>query len=633
MYRVTFLLLFLGIMGLCTAMAQTGNKMMIEGNDTLTSHPIIFSPESASDYIIKLIGEERLWRADKDTLRLSLTRLIDHLNEPFDSVHLRLNNYPFRLVEIDSHVIMKRDTLPLRWLNASSFYVDTVPLMQDPLVTRKTIIMKSMDSLSLPVNGRLPGIRAQIDSLLQVRDTITDVFIDTLYLASRNVRLHKLSDGQVAPPLLSPGTGKRADFMADSSAVIITETKRVLMADEASPFHIVPNRQMPDSLQSAVEMLLAQAYERDSTLLYFQDIDGRRTAFWLTSGKEDMSRYWVKNAENDSVTIWMGNPAKNELALILEDDVNVERMEKRTVDDIPITTAEPGRTLARLRPLEEIPVHWDHGIIGSFSLNQTYLTNWARGGESSFASMFDIRGTSGYKNKESKVEWINSGRLRYGTVRSKDRGFRTSTDIVELNSQYNKAFMNKLDFSTVFYMKTQVAKGYKYPNDSVPISKFLNPGTFTLGVGVEYEPVKKTMINLSPLSYRNTFVLDTVNINQAAHGVDMAKRSRQEMGGQLVIKSSLKIMDDLNMSNAIRLFSNYLEKPENIDVDWEMSIEQQINWYFTIRLNFHVIYDDDVRFPVVDANDEPVMLPDGTPRKVARTQFNQFMGLTLSLRL
>jgi hypothetical protein len=92
-------------------------------------------------------------------------------------------------------------------------------------------------------------------------------------------------------------------------------------------------------------------------------------------------------------------------------------------------------------------------------------------------------------------------------------------------------------------------------------------------------------------------------------------------------------MDGLNITNAIRLFSNYIDKPQNVDVDWEMNIDKQINWLFTIRLNLHLIYDDDIRFPVLDANNEPVLLPDGSPRKVAKTQFNQFLGLTLSLRL
>jgi hypothetical protein len=88
----------------------------------------------------------------------------------------------------------------------------------------------------------------------------------------------------------------------------------------------------------------------------------------------------------------------------------------------------------------------------------------------------------------------------------------------------------------------------------------------------------------------------------------------------------------MDITNSLRLFSNYLNNPQNIDVDWEMMVNQKINWFFNIRLNLHVIYDDDVRFPVLDANGQPVMLPDGSEKKVAKTQFKEFVGLSLQFK-
>lgn len=204
--------------------------------------------------------------------------------------------------------------------------------------------------------------------------------------------------------------------------------------------------------------------------------------------------------------------------------------------------------------------------------------------------------------------------------------------MLELNSKYNKILRKKVDFSALFYMKNQIAKGYNYPNDSVVVSKFLNPGTFTIGAGVEYEPFKKTLINFSPLSYKNTFVLDTAGIDQTIHGIDEDKKAKQEMGGQLLIKNSVDIFDDLNLSNSVRLFSNYLNKPQNIDVDWEINLEKKISWYFTVLLNLHMIYDDDIRFPLLDDNDQPVKLPDGSTKKVPKLQLKQFLGLTFSFK-
>jgi hypothetical protein len=89
----------------------------------------------------------------------------------------------------------------------------------------------------------------------------------------------------------------------------------------------------------------------------------------------------------------------------------------------------------------------------------------------------------------------------------------------------------------------------------------------------------------------------------------------------------------MEISNTVRLFSSYLDKPQNVDIDWEMSLEKQISWYFKIRLNLHLIYDDDILFPIKDENNEPILLPDGSPKKGPRTQFNQLLGLTLVFKI
>jgi len=140
------------------------------------------------------------------------------------------------------------------------------------------------------------------------------------------------------------------------------------------------------------------------------------------------------------------------------------------------------------------------------------------------------------------------------------------------------------------------------------------------------------MLNFSPLSYKNTFVLDTAGIDQTNHGIDADKKARQEMGGQLLIKNKISVWDGLNISNSLRLFSNYFDNPQNIDVDWEMSLDKRINWYFSVSLNLHLIYDDNIRFPVMDDNGDPVLLPDGSKKKVPKMQFKEFVGLTFAFK-
>jgi len=470
--------------------------------------------------------------------------------------------------------------------------------------------------------------------MLQPHDTIIRTYVDTSYLKSRRVKVHHLTDQGITPSLIPPRSGKTYRFSPDSSKVILTESIPVYKANEESPFNIVPSQGMPDSLRYAVEKLLAYTHQRDSFLLHINDLEGRKTSLWLSTGKDDLVRYWVRNSKNDSITIWIGNPSKSNISLILEEDINVERLERKMIDDIPFTTTRAKRTLAELNPLKEIPIYWNSDFSSSFSLSQNYLSPyWARGGESSLNSMIDINGKTEYNNKEAKTRWTSTGRLRYGTTWTDEHGFRTNTDIVEINSQYNKVMRKMLDFSSSVYAKTQVAKGYNYPNNEDVVSKFLNPGTFTIGVGFEYKPEKNTTVNISPLSYRNTFVLDTATINQVNHGIDIDKRVRHEMGGQLVFRNKLNVFEDMSINNAVRLFTNYLDKPKNVDIDWEFSLEKQISMYFKIRLNLHLIYDDDIHFTILDNAGEPIILPDGSEKKGPKAQFNQLLGLTLSLKI
>ena len=186
--------------------------------------------------------------------------------------------------------------------------------------------------------------------------------------------------------------------------------------------------------------------------------------------------------------------------------------------------------------------------------------------------------------------------------------------------------------SASLYMKTQLANGYKYPNDSVVVSRIMNPGSVTLGLGFEYKPFKNTILNLAPLSGKSTFVLDTALIDQTKFGIAKDKRALQELGMQLVFQNKITPFKDMTISNNLRLFSNYLNKPQNMDVDWEMNLEQRINWFFTIKLNLHLIYDDDVRFTVFDDDGAPILNPDGSEKTVAKTQFKEFIGLSLSFK-
>ncbi|HKK64019.1 MAG TPA: DUF3078 domain-containing protein [Bacteroidales bacterium] len=636
--------------------------------DTINPEPIVMQPDSSASYISNLLKTDSFWKPGNNSLRKSLENLLINYQIAYENARNRLESFEYDSIQTIDTVLLKSDTLNLRWLNDSTMFIDSINLTQEPFITKKTVLNKVVDTnkIRMPDSTEISAFASEIDShlsdslintiqsiiqktqqnpldsnqivkdsifeesYLTSPDTITTVVIDTAFLNTQGVNLYHVKDDRINPPPIEKNRRASYYMTSDKKSLVVADSIPLRLATGNVPFYHIPGENTTDSLKIAVNTLIQHVFERDSIEIFIRDRDGRKTPFWLSANNNDLYRIWVKNYRNDSITIWMGNPEKHDLTLFLEEEVQIDRPKKQPVEEIPVFKPKPESNLVKIEPLETIPVYWDHELSTLFSFNQTYLANWSKGGESSVSTLLDIKGKFQYNNKSTKTKWINNGRLKYGSVFTTENGLRTSTDQLEINSQYNRVIDKELDFSTAFYMKSQIAPGYNYPNDSIAVSKFLNPGSFTLGLGIEFKPAKKTVINFSPASYKNTFVLDTVKIDQTNHGIDVDKMANQEFGGQLVAKNSLTILEGLDMSNSIRLFTNYFSKPLNMDVDWEFNLEKRVNWYFTIGLNLHVIYDKDIKFPVLDDAGENVLGPDDNPLKEPKVQFKEFIGLNFS---
>ncbi|MGW8314706.1 MAG: DUF3078 domain-containing protein [Bacteroidales bacterium] len=614
-------------------------------NDT-AGIPRMFTRQEAQVYIQQVLRDDLFWRRPDDSVKSDLNRLLFHTIEPYDSVEVRLSTYNPSAVPVRLLQVLLRDSTRIRWLNDSTFVVDSMGWNKSLMLKQQIIITppeeKALTDLSdteiLPDSGgmssdtlpmRPDSLSLRSDSILPVPDTTVRTVIDTAALAALDIRMFGYRNAQIEPSLDEPDRRRSAIVTTDSLFLVYTDTLYTWVAERASPFRVLSGPHQLDSLERAIETLLAYNDQRDSTRVILSDLFGRRTPVWLTQGDNHTQRFWAKNYRNDSITLWVGNPSPSEISLMLEDDIQVDRITKAELVPLPRALKELDRELAEMAELEANPIFWDYDLTSSFALNQTYLANWTKGGESSLSTLLDITGGAIYNNKEANTEWINSLRVNIGALHTQEKGLRKNNDLIELNSKFNRNASGKFGFSASFYMKSQVAKGKNYPNDSVVVSKFLNPASMTVGLGAEYKPFKNTSINVAPLSYRNTFVLDTAMIDQTLHGISKDRKSKQELGTQVVVYNKFTAVEDLVVTNRLRLFSNYLDKPQNIDVDWEMLLDRKINWFFTIRLNLHLIYDDNVRFAVLDSEDNPVLNPDGSEKKVARTQFKEFLGLSV----
>ncbi len=85
-------------------------------------------------------------------------------------------------------------------------------------------------------------------------------------------------------------------------------------------------------------------------------------------------------------------------------------------------------------------------------------------------------------------------------------------------------------------------------------------------------------------------------------------------------------MENITLQTKLELFSNYLETPQNIDINWETLISMKVNKLISATLSTHLIYDDDIEI-TIDKNDDGIIDERGP-----RIQFKEVLGVGFSYK-
>lgn len=244
------------------------------------------------------------------------------------------------------------------------------------------------------------------------------------------------------------------------------------------------------------------------------------------------------------------------------------------------------------------------GITGS----QMTLTNWAAGGDPSVAADFQFNYSIDYKKDASL--WQNRLELAYGLNRTESNGTRKTNDKIYFSSSYGQKVYDDLYVSALVKFNTQFADGYDYavknPDGTYKLtSGFCAPAYFSGGLGVEWNPKAWFSVNASPATWKATLVNEEVL--RPIYGVDADKAMRHEFGGNVKIEAKGIIVGDLSGYTRLNLFSNFLDNPQNVDVDWTVRFDLKINKWLSANVNFHAIYDDDIHIPQPDGSSSPCL--------------------------
>ncbi|HKJ49734.1 MAG TPA: DUF3078 domain-containing protein [Christiangramia sp.] len=283
---------------------------------------------------------------------------------------------------------------------------------------------------------------------------------------------------------------------------------------------------------------------------------------------------------------------------------------------------------------DSMMIYWTEKNTFGVNLSEVAFVNWNSGGNNSVSALF-------YANFQRNFEkdytiWKNSASLRYGINAQEGREIRKTEDELRLNSSFGfrQDSTSNWYYSGKFSFNSQFSNGYKYPDTEVAISRFMAPGYTFLGAGTEFShPEEDLTVYLSPITFKSTFVLDQRLANEGMFGVEPAvtdelgnilkegENVRTEFGFLVTSGFSKEVWENIDLNNQVSLYSDYLNKFGNIDVDWQLTVNMQVNDFVKANIGTHIRYDDDVKFKE-DTNGDGKLETAGP-----RIQLKQMLGV------
>ena len=293
----------------------------------------------------------------------------------------------------------------------------------------------------------------------------------------------------------------------------------------------------------------------------------------------------------------------------------------------------------------EKPKYWEESLKTNIKFGQTSLTNWAAGGDNTVTLQAFIDGNANYKKND--LFWNNRLQLDYGFVYASSKPIlQKSDDRIYLESKfgYKNASMKNFSLSVNYDFKSQFNTGYDYLTPSVPADKyqdadgnvpglndlphrdqvslwkdarkmksgFLAPAYTNLAVGIDLKPTKWLSLNLAPLTggvviVRNELLRKnySMQLKEEYLNQDLSsmapeelgacyKPARFEFGAQVKADIAVKVNDNFSYTSQLVLFSNYLDHPENMRVNWDNRFDWKLAKYFSLTVTTNMIYDDKI---------------------------------------
>lgn len=228
---------------------------------------------------------------------------------------------------------------------------------------------------------------------------------------------------------------------------------------------------------------------------------------------------------------------------------------------------------------------------GNFVLlfNQSAFNNdWRAGGTSSMAGNIGLNYDYNYKTQE--MIWDNKLIVAFGLTKLKGADIQKSDDRLMFTSILGKKASGYWFYSAFLDFRTQMDSGFGA--NGIKISHFMSPAYLQAGPGMLWKKHDNLKVNFAPATSRLIYVHNHFTDLGPSFGVEQGETTRFEFGAGIQGYYKFKVMENITWENILNLYSNYLDKPQNVDIDYQANLVMKVNKYISTNLAFQAIYDD-----------------------------------------
>lgn len=274
---------------------------------------------------------------------------------------------------------------------------------------------------------------------------------------------------------------------------------------------------------------------------------------------------------------------------------------------------------------------WVRGGFFSTNISNTTFSNWSQGGTNNTSIIASSSLFAIYRDEKGKQIWENYLDLAYGLMRNGtdkiddpsnpgqkiSNPFIKNEDKLVFLSKYGRKINDKLNYSVLFSLNTQMFPGYDATDvlrQNSHVSNFLAQGFGYLSVGIDYKPEKYISIYASPLTAKYTILREQRLADLGLYGMKPAEFDttgaylgnppkklkdgqtfRKELGWYINVTFNKDIAKNIGLQSRLEFFQNYETlQPNRIDVNWQNTLNMKVNKYITVALINQLIWDYDV---------------------------------------